>query len=374
MKYVLFLPLFVLLGACSKNSSSPTAGTSPSGSSTWSTTTVDSVGDVGAYTSIASDANGHPRISYLNRDSGTVMYMESNGASWIRHTVGSAAGPYVLGGRSSLALDASGNPHLIYHQADISYFYSERIGSNWSSPLAIGFFESAWAFLGHNSIAVDKVTGAVHVSLWFFDSHNGYLLAYWGPGMMNAEVVDGYQGHTGKNNSIALDPNGIPFISYEGQDDSNNVLLKYAHRAGSVWQTGIVDTIQTTEGYAHLTSIAVDNAGNPRIAYYSHREAAYKYASWNGSTWDRSVVQKFTSVGWEDVSLALDPQGNPHIAMLTGSYQLKHASRSGTSWVVETVDTNSGLNCSIAVAPDGSVLISYYDDAKGDLKYARKAP
>ena len=375
MKYVICAATLLLFASCSKNSSSPTQSTTPSGSSAWSISTVDSTGNTGEHTSIAVDQNNNPHITYLNTDSGVVMYAEWNGSAWVREMLGDAKGPYTTGGRSGIALDASGNPYVVYHQADVSYFYTNRIASaSWSTPEAIPWTESAWAFLGHCSIAVDPVTSAVHVALWLYDSQQGYMLGYWGPGLSSAEFVDGYQFLTGKNNSIAIDPNGIPWISYEGRDDSNNVVLKVAHRTISSWQASTVDTIQTTEGYAHLTSIAVDDNGNAHVAYYSHRDGAYKYASWNGSTWDLSTITTYGSVGWEDVSLALDSNGNPHVAMLTGFYKLKYATWNGTGWTVETVDNTTGFDCSIAVGSDGSAHISYYDDNSGDLKYARRSP
>lgn len=375
----MFVSALVLLSVagCSK-SNAPTQNSGPGGNiaSAWTTTTVDSTGSVGEYTSIAVDANGYPHISYLNQDSGHIMYARWNGSSWLRQFIADATGQYVTTGRTSIALDGSGNPHISFHLADVAYYVVNFNGASWDSPTMIPFTEAAWAFLGHNSIAVDKTTGQIHTALFLWDSQLGSMLGYWTPGMLNAQAVDGYNAQTGKNNSIALDPSGYPHISYESSDGGTHKFLKYAWYNGSTWSSTIVDTIETTEGFASLTSIAVDDSGRPHIAYYSHKDGAYKYAGWNGASWEIKTVDFYGSVGWENVAIALDGNANPHIAYLVGSYKLKYARWSGSAWTIETIDASGsvGLDCSIAVASDGTVHVSYYDDTNRNLKYAKRSP
>jgi len=79
-------------------------------------------------------------------------------------------------------------------------------------------------------------------------------------------------------------------------------------------------------------------------------------------------------VGWENIALALDKNNTPHVAYLCGYYGLKYAYKSGTQWVIQTVESSNsstGYDCSIAVDKGGNVHISYYDDLNRDLKYAK---
>jgi len=369
---------FFTLAGCSKSGTPTQDSNSGPGTpaSPWTITTVDSTGSVGQYTSIDLDVNDNPHISYLNQDSGYIMYAKWNGTSWLREFVSDARGQYVTTGRTSIALDGNGNPHISYHHADVAYYVSNFTGGLWGSPTMVPFTEAAWAFLGHNSIAVNKSNGTIHVALFLWNSQLGSVLGYWTPGLQNAQVADGYTSQTGKNNSIALDPSGVPHISYESSDGGTHKFLKYATISGQAWSSTIVDTIETTEGFANLTSIAVDGQGHPHIAYYSHRDGAYKYAKWNGASWELRTVDQYGSVGWESVTIAVDANGDPHIAYLAGYYRLKYARLSGSAWTIETVDASgdAGDDCSIKVGTDGTVHVSYYDGSARDLKYAKRIP
>jgi hypothetical protein len=61
------------------------------------------------------------------------------------------------------------------------------------------------------------------------------------------------------------------------------------------------------------SSIALDDSGNPHIAYLKEDTGVLKYVAWNGSSWDIQTVDWDGDVG-EFTSLALDSSGNPHIS------------------------------------------------------------
>jgi len=99
------------------------------------------------------------------------------------------------------------------------------------------------------------------------------------------ETVDS-EGSVGKYNSIAVDSEGNPHISYY---DYTNNYLKYAKWTGSTWTIQIVDSA----GYGNMnvyTSIAVDSADNPHISYYDVTHDYLKYAKWTGSEWTIQTV------------------------------------------------------------------------------------
>ena len=132
------------------------------------------------------------------------------------------------------------------------------------------------------------------------------------------------------------------------------------------WFTVTVDSLRDCGRY---TSIALDQMGNPHISYQGWTDNDLKYASWNGSVWNREVID---DAGFSSTSLALMPGSDiPHISYYEGG-MLRHAFiGGGGQWVKETVEQgNVGEYSSIAIGNDNSIHISYYDAGNTDLKYA----
>ena len=136
------------------------------------------------------------------------------------------------------------------------------------------------------------------------------LLAALGNGAVSAldwqvETVDA-SGTVWYTSSLALDGAGHPRIAYLGGTED----LKYAARDGSGWRTEVVDAPGSVGLYA---SLALDSAGNPRISYYDDTNGDLKYAAHNGSAWAVEMVDPAGDVGW-DSSLVLDGAGGPRIS------------------------------------------------------------
>ena len=79
--------------------------------STWIAETVDSVGDVGAYTSLAFSASGHPAISYQDRSNYDLKFARWDGSGWVAEAVDSDG---YAGFETTLAFDPSGKPAILY--------------------------------------------------------------------------------------------------------------------------------------------------------------------------------------------------------------------------------------------------------------------
>ncbi len=322
---------------------------------TWYIRTVESAGPVGSHSSLALDATGFPHISYYGGTSGDLRY--ANGTTWDIQTVDSAgdAGFY-----NSLALDASGHPHVSYYCGANGHLrYAVWNGTWWDIRTA----DSGGDVGEYTSLALDA-SGHPHMSYYDFDNED-LKYAAWNGSSWDIQTVDS-AGRVGEYTSLALDASGYPHIGYY---DFTNSALKYAGWDGSDWYIASVASVGLP---GNQTSVAVDAGGYPHISYYGGSpNNDLKYAAWTGSSWDIQTVDT-GSVG-SCCSLALAASGYPHISYRNSRYDdLKYAAWNGTSWDIETVDSADrvGWYTSLALEASGHAHISYYDSTNGQLKYA----
>ncbi|MFN0152684.1 MAG: FlgD immunoglobulin-like domain containing protein [bacterium] len=179
--------------------------------------------------------------------------------------------------------------------------------------------------------------------------------------------------NTGQFNSIALDSQGNPHVSYLELISAN---LRYATKQGGAWVVEVADGSPNSVGWH--SAIAVDATDEPHIAYQDQTTIDLKYATRASGAWTTETVDGGpapASVG-EYVSIALDAQGDPHISYVDlYNGNLKYATKSGGAWTIETADAtpwNVGYWNDIALDSNGNPHISHHDLAMGNLKYARR--
>ena len=314
---------------------------------TWNSEVVDNTGDWGSVgpTSIALDATGYPHIGYGQPSNDAIKYAYYDGSSWHIETV-------VTGGVGSvpdyvLALDSNNRPHMSFFHSgggggSLKYAYHD--GSSWQIQMA--------------------------------DS-----------GSTESGIID-----VGRFNCIAVDSNNRPHISYYDQTSGttpplSTYCLKYAHYTGSEWQTVTVDAPEVgSEQIGWATSITLDSSDRPHISYWHRIEDSYylKYAYYDGLSWQIQTAD--TSDNWDiTTSLALDANNRAHILYrytLVPSdpyapleYSFKYAYYDGSSWQIQTIDTGgTGQYFGVALDNSDRAHIVYWDtDTEGmytELKYA----
>lgn len=130
-----------------------------------------------------------------------------------------------------------------------------------------------------------------------------------------------YLYHTGADRALACDHYGNAAVAfYDGVSQD----LKYAeHISAGGWPYMTVDTVGTNTGL--YPSLAFDRYERPGISYYEFTpDLDLMYAHYDGSAWQKTVVDSNGSVGY-DTSLAYDLYGRPAIAYSDSSNYLKLA-------------------------------------------------
>jgi len=327
----------------------------------WDLQTVDSNGNVGEYTSIASDSNDYPHISYYDETGQDLKYTRWTGTAWDVQTVDSG----MVGTYTSIALGSHDYPHISYFDFNKENLkYAHWTGTAWD----IETVDSDGSVGMYTSIALDA-SDYPHICYCDGLPNEDLKYARWTGTAWDIETVDS-DGSVGMYTSIDLDSSNRPHISYY---DKTNEDLKYAHRPEAVWN---IQTVHSDGSVGWYSSIALDSSDYPHISYHDDFPNEYlRYAYWTGTSWDLQTVDSTGNVG-EYSSIAMDNKNRPHISYYDNTGQdLKYALWTGSTWNIQrpyTVtgeDPRVGRYSSIALDRYGFPHISSFNYAEGDLKY-----
>ena len=345
------------------------------GESDWQIDVVDGGNgkNVGKYTALVIDKGDNLHIGYFDETRGALRYgfRAAASSSWYTMEVDAS------GGFESLAVDPDGHPHFAYDGPDESGLrYAWWDGKKWTKQTLdnerVNYFNSIRIasdglprisyYHRLNRGQEGDAIYANHLKYASFDGRTWYT-----------ETVDSRSG-TGKFNSLALDAQGRPHISYSEVVAGD---LRYARWDGSEWHFSMPDSAQSSGGWVGTgSSIEVDATGNPHIAYVDVAHRAIKYASWTPKEgWKTEKADQL--IGRSDnidrVSLKLDSKQQPHIAYWdSGLNVLKYSVKIQGRWQSQIVDNNPnvGQYPSLALDSHGKIYIAYYDAANGALRVA----
>jgi hypothetical protein len=322
----------------------------------WYIETVDSDGS--RHQSISLNPSGNACISYSNymTDATFLKYAYREGGHWEKETV------EVTGSDSpSIALDSLGRPCIAYGSGDGDVVkFAVKNGDIWQ-------METVGECYAHVPISVSLALDASdtpHISYVDYLKHElKYAVRNGGEWQVETLRSNDVRDPT----VIAVDSRGNPCISHAVESGEG---INFAIWTGSGWDKGTVD--QET-GECRYNGIAVDTYDTIYIAYSCWN--GLKYATRLGSGWDIETVEG-NSI--DELSLALDPLGNPHIVYVDDDYKsgaLKYAWRSSSKWNTEVIYTDYDrhvrvFNPSIAISSSGVPYVVYYDYREGNLKYA----
>ncbi|MFV1981065.1 MAG: T9SS type A sorting domain-containing protein [Rhodothermia bacterium] len=338
--------------------------------------TLHQVASGAAKPALALTSDGIPHIAYmLEANAGYVHH-----AIWNDETAAFEISEVVTGyfyGPLAIAVDSDGRSHINYHDhtsQDQQHVFQTDQG--WVNEPIRSPGHDGW----DNSIVVDA-SGGIHTSS-VDPSGTGVEYARRMTSSWEVEAVGSGAVNYGFGTSLALDPDGVPHIAYF---DDGNMDLMLASRTGA-WSITAVDTDGDVGRFA---SLRIDANGTKHIAYFrdvGNGSGLIEHAESDGSNWIFGTVDKLddviTSTARNITSLDLDELGNPHVTY--GDRKVvRYAYRDGDQWNRETIadvrgtPTEFGQLTSLELDGDGVAHVAYYEVVSGGpqpgaIMYARR--
>ncbi len=182
----------------------------------WTISTIDSVGDVYGWTSLALDSEDCVHISYYDETNANLKYATNADGVWVTSTI-DQVGSVVRGGDTSLAVDSHNRIHISYYDStngDLKY--ATNAGGTWT------FYriDRPEVYGSASSLALDSGNN-VHISC----VEPGASLKYVTNGEYDWEISAVDDPVPGGYPSLAVDSRDMVHISYM---DADNKDLKYA--------------------------------------------------------------------------------------------------------------------------------------------------
>ena len=345
--------------------------------SLFTSTTVDSTGDVGRHTSIAVGTDGKSIVSYAGGGLKVVHCSDTACSSATSTLLDPGAGSY-----TSIAIGDDGLPVISYHGS--GKLYMAHCDNVECTSATITLVDGTSTVSRETSVAIMPL-GRPIISYYdggsFKEDLKVAVCSNAACSGANIITLDN-TGDVGRYSSIAIGVDQRPVISYY---DASNKALKLARCHNAVCSTGAALTLLDSAGLDRIglfTSVAIGVDGNPIISYENDTLGDLKVAHCRNpacsSLTDITTLDRVGQVGWY-TSIAIGPGGLPVISYwdVLPNRDLKVvqctniACSHGTSAAtITTVDRPGevGQYSSMTIGADGLPVISYFDGTNRDLK------
>jgi len=288
---------------------------------------IDSTGHTGSHIAMAASQTGDLHVVYTDWREKELRYAHRPaGGAWQIETV-LETGDNLLIRAADIDLDTNGRPNIVYQE------YNE---SDQRSALKYLFWSgSVWGNMGavheptHNGCMPSlELDGSNTIYIAYNDCdyvHDNLMLAIW-DGTWHYQTVDPAQDTSSA--SLVVNDLGYFYISYTLLDYPNSK-VRFARKEGSVNWTNEDVAIGTMTN----TSLVLDSAGRPRIAYVVTAGMDYisKLSYWDGQQWLVDTVAE--TMYWSESRLAIDEQDRLHLAYAC-QYRPCYALKDGSEWAV----------------------------------------
>jgi hypothetical protein len=297
--------------------------------------TKETVVEGAAKPSLAVGLDNQPRVTFmLEARPGFVNYAAKRDAQWAVEHVASG---YFYGPIDIVV--AGERPIINYHDHEAEdQVVATRDGGVWTLNRIEHPGHDGW----DNTIAVDR-NGMLHTLTT--DPVN-----FGGPGLEYASLIDGIwvveEVGTGpimyaEGLSLTFDSINRPHISYHNTGERS---LYHGVKEASGW---LLTRVDSGPEAGMFSSVEIAEGDTPVISYVAFTEtgsAEIRLASSAGGQWSFETIDTVNdltvgfSLARNATSLELDPAGNPHVAY-SGESTIKYARKIEGMWQIEVVDT-----------------------------------
>ena len=241
------------------------------------------------------------------------------------------------GAKPALALDVAGDPAIAWVLEDLEgYVAFASQAEGWEfDEVAAGYF---YGPIGLAFGADDRphIVFHDHQDTTFKQDLGDLTHAIRSEGDWSVRPIND-AGHDGWDSTITIGPDGVVRAAgIDPQQFDSDVGVEYYELTDSGW---VVTEIGSGPiEYEWNVSLAVDPDGNPAVSYFDNNTQDLMFASRVGGEWTIETVASEGDVG-RFSSLTFDTAGRPHISYFALPDTVAYAVRSGGTWTVETVGT-----------------------------------
>lgn len=274
-------------------------------------------------------------------------FAEWDGSTW---QVDIIEDEYLSGGSNVLAVDAAGQPHILYSRSDGTSSvgvagtmkYARRTTSGWQVEILEGSYDG-----GLESRLVLDANERPHVA-HLDDNSNAIRYGYWDGNRWLYHTVDLVEQLSKRGNrfgrpALTLDAQGRPHLAFEGPKYD----LRYAYWDGSRWVREEVTADFSMEGDVSLALVG----GAPHIAYYNSDTSSVIHLRQQASGAWASTTLLTGKPDPVSTDLTVDAAGTLHIALVDG-YEVRLGSFDGSAWQFESVEVSAGSPDSVQLVFD----------------------
>ena len=257
-----------------------------------------------------------PNALVIGDTEGTTMPAESE---W-KKNIYEAASARVAGEAHDIALDSSGQPHVVYEDSDGDFRHSYRVGTTWTTET---FDTGVTGGSNTMSIAIDS-EDTIHVAVGLAIPDLVYYYKPDGSSWVSDGAIDTAGGLTWV--SIMADSDNVPHVV--GDNGASDV--GYWNRSSGSWSAE--ETIAT--GTYPYGDAKMDTTGVIHIAYIDTAGSVnnVEYAFGNAGSWSTETAHSTDSL-LQPIAIAIDEDNTAAVLYrnaTAGEYQ--YSDRSAGTW------------------------------------------